>query len=67
MTSLKTCIIIYIYIYIFANVKFQKLIPLSMLYTHTLILLFLVCYFETVHIKNDSKTIFLRKYSLYDI
>ena len=34
----------YIYIYIFAKVKFQKLVPLSMLYTY-LILLFLVCYF----------------------
>ena len=71
---------IYIYIYIFAKVKFQnlciyihicksevsKLIPLLMLYTY-LILLFLVCYFEIVYVKNDSKTIYLRKYLLYDI
>ena len=49
---------VYNYIYIFAKVKFQKFIPLSMLYTHTWILLFLECYFETIYVKNDSKLYF---------
>ena len=60
---------IYLYVYKIAKVKFQKLIPLSMLYTHTWILLFLVYYFETVYVKNDSKLYFWESihYIIYDL
>ena len=48
--------------------KFQKLIPLSMLCTHTWILLFLKCYLETIYVKNDSKLYFWESicYMIYD-
>ena len=67
---------VYLYIFlvnIFIYTKLQKwssqkLIPLSMLCTHTWILLFLKCYLETVYVKNDLKLYFLERicYTAYD-